>query len=99
MTTSRIEALHVLVAQDPNDGTSHYMLGYEYFKFCNFVTAPSKAAEKPNFAEAAQNGPDARRRAIGRVRRTSGTPQRAPKRAGYPSKGWVSADVPFSAAC
>jgi predicted Zn-dependent protease len=32
MTASRIEALLALVAQDPNDGTSHYMLGYEYFK-------------------------------------------------------------------
>jgi predicted Zn-dependent protease len=32
MTPSRIEALLALVAQDPSDGTSHYMLGYEYFK-------------------------------------------------------------------
>lgn len=32
MTASRIEALLALVAQDPSDGTSHYMLGYEYFK-------------------------------------------------------------------
>jgi Flp pilus assembly protein TadD len=32
MTTSRIEALLTLVAQDPSDGTSHYMLGHEYFK-------------------------------------------------------------------
>ncbi len=29
---SRIEALLALVAQDPRDGTSYYMLGYEYFK-------------------------------------------------------------------
>jgi predicted Zn-dependent protease len=32
MTASRIEALLQLIAQDPNDGTSHYMLGNEYFK-------------------------------------------------------------------
>ncbi len=32
MTTSRIEALLQLVAQDPADGTAHYMLGNEYFK-------------------------------------------------------------------
>ena len=32
MTASRIEALLALAAQDPSDGTSHYMLGYEYFK-------------------------------------------------------------------
>jgi len=32
MTSSRIEALKTMVAQDPADGTLHYMLGNEYFK-------------------------------------------------------------------
>jgi len=29
---SRINALLQLLAHDPNDGTTHYMLGNEYFK-------------------------------------------------------------------
>ena len=32
MTASRIEALKAMLAQDPVDGTLHYMLGNEYFK-------------------------------------------------------------------
>ena len=48
--------------------------------------------KNPFSAQAAQKGPDARRRAKGRVRRTPGTPQRAPERAN-------AADGPFSAAC
>ena len=32
MTSSRIEALKAMVAQDPADETLHYMLGNEYFK-------------------------------------------------------------------
>ena len=43
-------------------------------------------------AQAAQTGPDARRNAQGRVRRTVGTPQRAPARAN-------AAGGPFSAGC
>jgi Flp pilus assembly protein TadD len=39
MTTSRIDALFQLVAQDPNDGTSHYMLGNEYFKAQKYAEA------------------------------------------------------------
>jgi hypothetical protein len=35
----------------------------------------------------------------GGSRRTPGTPQREPERAGYPSEGWVPADRLFSAAC
>jgi pentatricopeptide repeat protein len=32
MTSSRIEALRRLLAQEPQDVTTHYMLGLEYFK-------------------------------------------------------------------
>ena len=32
MTASRIETLKQMLAQDPKDGTLHYMLGNEYFK-------------------------------------------------------------------
>ena len=32
MITTRKEVLLQFVAQNPNDGTSHYMLGNEYFK-------------------------------------------------------------------
>lgn len=32
MMTSRIEALKQMLAQEPKDGTLHYMLGNEYFK-------------------------------------------------------------------
>jgi Flp pilus assembly protein TadD len=32
MTTSRIDALRRLLDSDPNDATTHYMLGHEYFK-------------------------------------------------------------------
>ena len=32
MTASRIEVLKAMLAQDPADGTLHYMLGNEYFK-------------------------------------------------------------------
>jgi uncharacterized protein HemY len=32
MTTTRLEALLQLLAQDPDDPTAHYMLGLEYFK-------------------------------------------------------------------
>ena len=39
MTTSRMDALLQLVAQDPNDGTSHYMLGHEYFKAQKYAEA------------------------------------------------------------
>jgi hypothetical protein len=49
--------------------------------------APSRC-----FVQAAQKGPDARRHAAGRVRRTGGTPQRVARRAN-------AADGPFSAAC
>ncbi len=48
--------------------------------------------KNPTFTQAAQKGPDARRRAKGRVRCTPGTPQRARERAN-------AADGPFSAAC
>ena len=39
MTTSRIDTLMRLLAQDPADGTSHYMLGHEYFKAQKFAEA------------------------------------------------------------
>ena len=39
MKTSRIEALLQLLAQDPSDGTSHYMLGNEYFKAQKYAEA------------------------------------------------------------
>lgn len=39
MATSRIEALLQLLAQDPSDGTSHYMLGNEYFKAQKYTEA------------------------------------------------------------
>jgi predicted Zn-dependent protease len=39
MTVSRIEALLALVAQEPSDGTGHYMLGPEYFKAQNYPEA------------------------------------------------------------
>jgi len=32
MTTSRIAALEEILIQEPNDVTTHYMLGNEYFK-------------------------------------------------------------------
>lgn len=32
MMASRIEALKQMLAQEPKDGTLHYMLGNEYFK-------------------------------------------------------------------
>jgi len=32
VTTSRIEVLKAMLAQDPVDATLHYMLGNEYFK-------------------------------------------------------------------
>lgn len=32
MTASRIETLKQMLAQEPKDGTLHYMLGNEYFK-------------------------------------------------------------------
>jgi len=32
MTTSRIEALEEILTREPNDVTTHYMLGNEYFK-------------------------------------------------------------------
>ena len=54
---------------------------------------PARAGfPRTRVAQAAQKGPDARRRAKGRVRRTPGTPQRARERAN-------AADGPFSAAC
>lgn len=39
MTTSRIDALLQLVAQDPSDQTIHYMLGLEYFKAQKYAEA------------------------------------------------------------
>ena len=39
MTTTRIEALLQLLGQDPSDGTSHYMLGNEYFKAQKYADA------------------------------------------------------------
>ncbi len=32
MASSRIAALHEILAREPNDTTTHYMLGNEYFK-------------------------------------------------------------------
>lgn len=32
MTTSRMAALEEILAREPNDATTHYMLGNEYFK-------------------------------------------------------------------
>jgi len=32
MTTSRMAALQGMLAQEPQDATTHYMLGLEYFK-------------------------------------------------------------------
>lgn len=32
MTTSRIDVLRQLLEHDPNDVTTHYMLGHEYYK-------------------------------------------------------------------
>jgi predicted Zn-dependent protease len=32
VATPRIDALRALVAQDPGDATTHYMLAHEYFK-------------------------------------------------------------------
>jgi hypothetical protein len=52
--------------------------------------APGRVGNHP--WATAQKGPDARRQAEGRVRRTPGTPQRAPERAN-------AAGGPFSAAC
>ena len=39
MTTSRIDTLMRLLAQDPTDGTTHYMLGHEYFKAQKYAEA------------------------------------------------------------
>jgi len=39
MSTSRIAALQQMIAQDPRDGTAHYMLGHEYFKAQDYAAA------------------------------------------------------------
>jgi hypothetical protein len=57
-----------------------------------FAARLKQNAEESGPPQAAQKGPDARRRVMGRVKRTSGTPQRAPEQAN-------AADGPFSAAC
>jgi hypothetical protein len=55
-------------------------------------SSTQQAAKKLSFPQAAQKGPDARRRAMRRLRRTPGTPQGVRERAN-------AADGPFSAAC
>ncbi|MBI4537859.1 MAG: tetratricopeptide repeat protein [candidate division NC10 bacterium] len=39
MTVPRIALLRQMIAQDPQDGTAHYMLGHEYFKAQNYAEA------------------------------------------------------------
>jgi Flp pilus assembly protein TadD len=39
MTTSRMAALEEILAREPNDATTHYMLGNEYFKVQMFDRA------------------------------------------------------------
>ena len=57
---------------------------------------PQKGAEKLVIVQADQKGPDARRSAAARVRRTGGTPQRVARRAGYPSRDGCSRWAFFS---
>jgi len=79
----------LLVAPPPGDRWSHEGKG-EYGS--NVVPHVPQAPGCEIPLQAAQKGPDARRRVMRRARRTSGTSQRARERAN-------AADGPFSAAC